>query len=484
MAFLLKEQLKERARSLVQIPEHFQPVIEEYFEGDNGEGEAMFTWTDEQQDEGVSITLNLAGNLTRLSIEMNKYNSDRSSLNETELKERAEQFLRSHYPDALQDLTYYQIKKLTDAYRFYYEQNVMDLPLAHAGCFIDVDPCGDIVEFKYYGLQPEPIIPKTLIAKEKLIEHVQNRLDFQLTITRLDSVIHNVTEDGLRLVYELEPFFMKYKADVLEPTLTIVHEEDDEEKETYVALPPLPHSVFQKDVSVEEIIGITEEMEVIREVDWGEETGIVWRDRLWKLDEGEENLSMDGFFKKQTEDTVKAFISKKTGKVRGFAWFKDRSGNLSLSREACYQKAIAFLQMIIPDYYQYLQLIVHDNEDEQDDTRMKEAFTFHVHNGHGIPIFLEIVTVTVNRQTGQIDYYSGPNFDFEQLREIPSEPAISKKEAHDIFLRSLDFELTWNKNYEDKEKNYTLVYQACDWHTRKSFRYIDAITGEIITEKD
>nr|WP_017754027.1 YcdB/YcdC domain-containing protein [Calidifontibacillus oryziterrae] len=477
---MLKEQLKERAQSLVQIPDHFQPVLEEYFEGENGEGEAMFTWTDDQHDEGISLTLDLDGNLTRLSIEMKKENAYSASLDETELRQRAEQFLLDHYPHALQHLTLYQTKKLTKTYRFYYEQLVMNLPLDDAGCFVDVDARGEIVEFKYNGLQPEPEVPKKLIAKEKLSEHVKNRLDFQLIITRLDSVIHNVTEDGLRLVYKIEPFFMKYKAGVLVPTLTIIHEEDEKEKEEFVTLPPLPETIVQNDLSSEEIIGISEEMEVIREVDWGEETGIVWRDQGWTLDEDVKDLSMDRLFKKHNEDTVKAFISKKTGKITRFMWIKDRTGDLSLSQKECYQIAIAFLQMIIPDYYQYLQLIVHDNGDEQNDTRI--AFNFHVHNGHGIPIFSEIVVVSVNRQTGQIDYYSGPSSDLEQLQHIPSEAAISKKEAYDIFSKHLDFKLIWDKNYE--ENNNILAYQACDRHTGKSFRYIDAITGEIITEKD
>ena len=85
----------------------------------------------------------------------------------------------------------------------------------------------------------------------------------------------------------------------------------------------------------------------------------------------EEDLSMNGFFTRHTEDTVKAFISKKTGKVRSFIWFKERSGDLQLSREECYQKAIDFLQRIDPNYYQYLQLIVLENEEEEDETRIK-----------------------------------------------------------------------------------------------------------------
>ncbi|MDN4491925.1 YcdB/YcdC domain-containing protein [Ureibacillus aquaedulcis] len=482
MVLLNKEQLKERARTLVHIPGHLQPVIEEYFEWGNGEGEAMFSWADEQQDEGISITLDLTGNLTSLSIEQDTIATDHHALTERELKEIAEHFLCSHYPDSLQSLTHYKTKKLTTkAFRFYYEQIVMDLPLPNAGCFIDIGPSGEIVNFKYFGLQPEPIIPEALIAKEKLIEHVSNRLDFQLTITNLNSSIHDVAEDGLRLLYDVE-LFMRYKAGVAEPTLTIIHEEDEDYPEKFVSLSPPPERI-QKEVSVEELIGITQQMEVIREADWGDEKGIVWREKDWKTEET--GLSMDSFLLRHNEDTVKAFISKETGKLRRFMWFKERGGDLSLSREECYQKAIDFLQMIIPNYDQYLQLAVQkDGDDGVDEPEMTEAFTFHIHNRHGVKVRLELVIVTVNRHSGQIDYYSGPSFDFEQLNSIPSEAVISQKEAHNIFLKSLDFELAWNKNIEDTHENYILAYEACERHKGTAIRYIDAITGAVITEKE
>lgn len=81
MACLLREELKKRAISMVQIPSHFQPLIEEYVERENGEGEAMFSWTNEEQDEGITINLDLSGNLTGLSIDNNDKNSDVMPLN-------------------------------------------------------------------------------------------------------------------------------------------------------------------------------------------------------------------------------------------------------------------------------------------------------------------------------------------------------------------------------------------------------------------
>ncbi|MFF2176017.1 YcdB/YcdC domain-containing protein [Lysinibacillus sp. NPDC058147] len=60
----------------------------------------------------------------------------------------AEQFLLSYYPSALEDLTFSKSKQLSRVDRFYFEQIVMDLPLEHAGCFIDVDALGNIVGFR------------------------------------------------------------------------------------------------------------------------------------------------------------------------------------------------------------------------------------------------------------------------------------------------------------------------------------------------
>ena len=171
------------------------------------------------------------------------------------------------------------------------------LPLVRAGCIVDIDPAGNVINFIYDGVKKPPHIPTPLISKEKLIEHVQNRLDFRLKIVNLYTAFHNVSEDGLCLVYDPEPYFMKYKADALQPTLMI--EREDDGLETYVSLPAPSNAIVRKDVPFEEIVGITEQMEVIREVDVGEETGIVWRDGNWKMDE--KDLSMDGFFIRQTE---------------------------------------------------------------------------------------------------------------------------------------------------------------------------------------
>ena len=469
-----KDKLKERALSIVPIPlpNHYKLIIEEY----SNDERVIFSWANEQQDESLTVELDWTGNLLYLSIDKNNSVSEADSLSIDEKRRCAEQFLLNHYHSALEDLTFSNAKELSRVDRFYFEQFVMDLPLEHAGCFIDVDAIGNIVGFRYNGVKISPKIPSSLISKEALMEYVRNALALQLVITKLSRDVYNVKKDGLQLVYQVNSF-LHFKADALEPTLTIIR--DENEPECYAALPPLPTNMIANEFTNEEIIGITDELEHIREVDMGPEIGIVWRKRDWKM--REQDLSMNSFFKMRSEDTVKAFISKKTGKIRSFGWMHERLGNLQLSQEACYQKAIDFLMKIIPDYFPYLQRII--REDEEEDEREKESFIFHAHNNQSISI-LDVIIVVVNRTTGQIDYFSGPNFDLLELSQIPIEPAISTEEAYRRFLENVDFQLVWDKNYDEEIESYQLVYRACDRHNRSPIRYIDATTGEIIVSNN
>ncbi len=473
---MLKEDLRVRALSMIQIPAHFQPILEERFEGENGQGEALFSWSDEGQDEGITVNLDLEGNLTGLSLDILAEPVNTVFLNTEERRERAEQFLSLHYPDALESLALCKIQELTRAIRFEFGQVVMGIPLDQSGCFMDVDSAGNIVNFKYYGVKETPGMPTTLISKEVLVEHVKSGLDFQLKITNLYTSMYDVAEDGIRLVYDPIQDCMDYKADVLKPTLMFDHDEDA--AQAYVSLTAPSKPIIRTLLSVEEVVGISERMEIIREVDMGEETGIVWRERDWEMTE--QDLSVDSFFKRQTEDTVKAFVSKDTGNVRAFAWFKERKGDLQLSHEVCYQKAIDFLQILIPDYCDYLQLIVREKEEEQ----TLESFIFHMHNGHGIPVQLNMVMVAVNSTTGQIDHYSGPSLSIEKLRQLPTEPAISKDEASEAFINQLDFELAWKKDYDSDTESHLLTYQACSRSSGTAIRYIDAMTGAVISAID
>ncbi|MGM9951715.1 MAG: PepSY domain-containing protein [Lysinibacillus sp.] len=468
---MVEEELEKLALSIVDIPQDFHKTIENYTEE-----EAYFSWTDEKEEEGITVKLDTGGHLTHLSIDVERGTGGNRTTLAVKVKQKiAEQFLLRHYPDALQHFTCHQVKELTSSTRFYYEQLVMNIPLERTGSYIDVNDNGEVVGFDYKGVKPTPSIPKQLISKEKLKEHVLEQLYFELVADKISKVVHDVEVDSLQLVYLPRPFFMKYKATEMEPTLTVVNEEEEPE----ITRPlPCTNPVESREYTKEELIGIPDTMDIIREVDWGDEVGIVWRERGWMPDE--DDLSFEAFFKERIEQTVKAFISKETGKVRSFMWFQERTGNLQLGHEACFERALHFLQMVIPEFLPYLQYIVPQNDKEERKNETKQFFWFKLHDGHGTPVHSEVINIAVNMNTGLIDQYSGPLIDIQQLHELPEAPSISAEQALEIFKEHLDFELVWDKDYIEDEEVYELVYKACDRFTRADIRAIDAITGEVI----
>ena len=95
-----------------------------------------------------------------------------------------------------------------------------------------------------------------------------------------------------------------------------------------------------------------------------------------------------------------------------------------------------------------------------------------------------MVTIAGNRNTGNIDHYSGPSFDIEIMSEVPAVPAISENEARKLFNDHLDFELAWKKDYDSETDPYILAYEACNRKTKTAIQYVDAMTGEIISSRD
>lgn len=461
------DKLKARALEIVNVPDDYSLLIEDFIE----EKEAIFIWVNEAEDYGITVKLNSEGNLTNLNIDK-KMNVD-EGVTGVQKRELAEQFLLHHYPEALEDFTYNFTRRMTHSDRFYYSQFVMDLPIENAGCYIDVNDAGEITAFSYDGVKPLPAIPENIIAAEALIEDVKSKLDFEVEIIHVSDLFLDVEEEGLRLVFDPVNGYEKYKAD--QPLPTYKYQREEDMKDAYECLPE-----YRKQpgaMSNKEIIGITSDMEIIREVDMGGEIGIVWRGRDW--DVPEQGVTMNDFFKRQTESTVKAFISKTSGKVIRFAWFYERRGTLDLSREECYEIAVRFLQSVIPEFYPFLQRIVRGDEDELSE---KETFVFRVDNGHDIPVQSEIIMVAVSTRTGLVDHFSGPTIEIGELKKLPTAPKISMEEAALIYLRNLDFQLAWE--YDHDEGAHSLIYTPCEKESRTPIRYIDGMTGRVIVEKE
>lgn len=469
---MVKDELKNRALTILEIPEQFSPVIEDYIENEKDKGEAFFTWSTEDEEENIDITLNGDGDLLSLTIDMKEMEEEQVEMTLEERRNRAEAFLLVHYPDALGTLSLFNEKKLKNgATRFYYEQIVFDLPLNLAGSYIDVSNEGKIVNFRYHGIKPVPNIPKELVVKEVLVEKLREQLSFKLQLVYFPEGVY---DKELRLVYGPTPSYLRFRAGELEPNLPM---DKDDNVEKYLPLAP-PKTKITQNRSIEEIVGVTSDMEIIREVDWGSEIGKVWRQRDWQ--EVHDDLSLNGYFDRRNEETVKAFFNKETGKVTKFMWFKERKGDLQLTREECLEQATEFLQMMIPDCHLYLDLLVQEFDKDEEDSNQREFFTFEVKSQGGYSVFLETIHIAVNCTTGEIEHYSGLSFDVGLLSKVPSKPSISKEEARRIYLAHLDFQLSWQIDYESDEEKQYLEYKACAKDSKKNIRYIDALTGELI----
>lgn len=473
----MKDELKRRAQEIVEIPSHFHLEIEDYSKNDRAE-EAFFSWTDRSNNDGILITLDQKGNLISLTYDLDEAYLEQEPRSLAEKKELAEQFFCDHYPNALELFTLVETKEMQHWTRFEYGQMMLELPLPQTGGFIDVSRSGVIVQFQYYGEKKLPHPPKTLRSKDELFEKMRQMNEFDLMITRLYKGIYECGNDELRLVYRVGNSFQTFQAD--DEKQEFVHEYDESE-EQYKAVPAVSFDGNHVIASIEDLIGITANMVKIREKEMDDEFGIVWRDA--EFADQEYDKSLNGFFMKQTEETVKARVDKENGRLKGFWWFKDRMGDLQLTREQCYEKALEFLQKIYPDLARFIEVRVCDSS-EEDEPNDHEAFHFRIHNGAGVLFETGYIIVSVNRTTGLIDMFSGLDLELTELMAVPSQPILSKSEAEERFFASLDFKLEWEVDYDSENEAFKLVYKPFHQGKKLCARYVDALSGELIFGKE
>lgn len=144
------EQLKEQARAIADVPEHYALEIEDFMQNEAKpeSGEAMFVWSDPETGEGILVTLGKNGDLIDLTVDREgEENTTVRLLPLSERQKRAEQFMTKHYPEALKLFHLTHTNEKRGAVQFTYEQKVMGLPLPHSGCDVKVNDSGDIVGF-------------------------------------------------------------------------------------------------------------------------------------------------------------------------------------------------------------------------------------------------------------------------------------------------------------------------------------------------
>ena len=229
--------------------------------------------------------------------------------------------------------------------------------------------------------------------------------------------------------------------------------------------------------TIEEIIGVTPSMELIRksEVDDGY-IGMVWRDETYKQPT---DKSMNQFVLDRFEHTVKATVNEVTGELRGFVWFKERTGNLSLSFDQCEVVAVKFLNTYFPSFVPYLQMKEQDASFNEEH-RAFFHFTLFV---QGLPLEGEFFMLSVNKTTGLVDMLMAPKLDAKVLEAFQAQPLLPVEQAKEV-LKEVDAVLEWDKRYEMEEPVEMLIYRFKSRESKLPVRYIHATTGELILGKE
>ncbi|KMK75143.1 YcdB/YcdC domain-containing protein [Alkalihalobacillus pseudalcaliphilus] len=469
----------QKAQSIIKIPDSYQLLIEEVPTVENVLDEACFIWMDEHEENGVIVKLDRQGHLLRVSNDIRTLST--VQLNEQELMERAQSLLLTHYPSALIELTFTSQKWREDRIRFEYERYAYDILLESCGVVIELARDGEMVSFVYNQMSSYPDKPSHIVDKEIVLEEISRSVVLKPVISPLYAILHHVDNDSLRLLYRFSKYPISIYADHSELSWWEESEDEGEEK--------LKNIVWSKkkrktDVTIEEIVGISlEEMEVIREVDHADGKGIVWRDKEWQP--VKEPKSFDTFFRNRSEETVKAIMDPKTDRLRSFVWFKEREGDLCLDKQRCLEKAIEFIELYAPEYTPYLLYKERDEELLSVDEETVATFLFSLHNGTEIPVELSEMLVSINRKNGQVEHYMSPTIDLDELLSLPRQPTISKEQAKEIWMEHLDVELKWRLDYgEDNQQSFKLVYEAYERKSGHRIQYIDALTGEMITQRD
>lgn len=455
--------LKSAALQYFKVPASFELTIEDV----NEEG-ATFFWNEENSDEGYYIELTKDGKLLSLSQPLCQKGEEINTIQQQRI---AEQFITSQYSEALNYFSLTKKKAQPDSTRFYYKQIVCGVPLQRPRCTVEISNQGQLLNFEYkpYKVQP-PKTPDNFAAKQPIVDELINA-EWQAQLQYLSSDYYTVPRSGLYVVYYST--FLYHSFDAATGADFSISDEDEVEEDTFIPLRQVEADV--PFTNIEDIIGLPPTMELIRQAEMDDGyVGFVWRDKTIPKTT---DKSMNQFITDRFEHTVKATVNKSTGELRGFVWFKERTGDLSLSFAQCEEVAVKFLHTYFPAFVPYLQMKVQEASFNE---VHRASFNFQLSLG-SLPLEGEYFMLTVNRTTGLVDMLMAPKIDVNILKQFQARPILPLAEAKKS-LEAVDVVLQWDTRYEQDEPIEMLVYR---YESRQlPIKYIDAVSGELILWKE
>ncbi|MGG4491124.1 YcdB/YcdC domain-containing protein [Metabacillus idriensis] len=465
-----KDILKKKARQICVIPSEYKLEIEDYSEDGT---RAVFAWKHPDEEEiGIWIELDGNGQLIDFTKDRSTEEMHHAILNQEDLIKLALQFTELHYPGVIRKFKEERVQKTDEKLRISYIQIELDLPLPFTGFYIDINEYGEIMHFHYDGTAEHIVIPECLQPEEKVRDEFLKDIKMNLMIVSLNEELYENGDNLPHLVYEPELRFYEVPADGKLKVLKEQSELEGPELEPVYKNLPKVESI----ASPEALTNLDADFIKIREQDLGDAIGFVYRKEGAEPDEADDSLMT--YFNKRNENTIKVKRDKETGKLLGFFSFYETSGNQLLSKDECERTAVQFLTAIYPDAHHYFMM---EQEIESDEERVLFQFDL-IH--HGISVRYGEARINVNRTTGKITHYLGPEVEPNLLKSVNPNPGISEEIAIERFSSVFHVEQQWTKEYKDQsESYYQLVYKPVYPKFEGNLSFIDAFDGEFRVQK-
>ncbi|WP_242240490.1 YcdB/YcdC domain-containing protein [Bacillus cereus group sp. BfR-BA-01309] len=486
---------KEKLAHIIDIPDDYRLVVDDQ-EGVDDPYHLLWWEHKEDEERTIQITLNRhTGNLIEFSIDDGNYfSSDKEALEENKAREIANAFLKKYTKEGYEFYTYETVKDDRRGWKeVHYMQEVNGYLLPNTGCVVRVHPSGNVVHFRYNGqkaIENKPLWPSEIVEENVVLENLKARQDMRLVFVDLtfSSCKYESGEEGTgyHLVYEPEPSHAFIKASTgkdlfgpdhykLPSSVAVEKPKKDSRQDDIFDLFDWDKESFTKVAETED--------------DYEIRMKFVPKEELQKQKEEKNPYLMNEVFKKHLpmlkyNNFVCIMIDKSTNGLTGFIKLTDdKEVKQILSREVCLQKALQFLEQVIPDVTQYLRLW--EEREEAEDGIERFIFSVYV---NGIPAECKQFMVNINTENGAVMHYSGESSNF--IKELPTyetTPKVTKEKALEIYRGAMQVHLEWFLENDVEETNYELLYkQTTDENYNESFecsrriRYIDAYTGEKI----
>ncbi|MGM2509316.1 YcdB/YcdC domain-containing protein [Bacillus cereus group sp. BceL035] len=482
---------KEQVAHIIEIPDDYRLVVDDQ---EGVDDPYHLLWWEHRADEErtIQITLNRhTGNLIDFRIEDEKaFSSGEETIEDNKAREIANTFLKKYTKEGSEFYTYVTVKDdWHGSKEVNYMQEVNGYPLPNTGCVVRVHSSGNVMNFHYKGqkeIEKKPLWPSKIVEENIVLENLKARKNMRLVfvdLTHSSCEYENGGEvKGYHLVYEPEPSRAFIDASTGKDLYGPEH----------YKLPPT--------VLVDKPLKSSQKKDVFDLFDWdkgkfikldekvdGDEVRIkfVLKEELQKEIEEKDSYLMDEFYKKHIpmlkyDEFVVITLDKETNQLLScLMWKGEQERKTTLSREQCLDKALQFLEHIIPNATKYVQLW--DNYEEEEGI---ERFSFSIYV-NDIYVERKYIMININAENGAVMHYSGESSKFiKELLTYETTPKVTKEKALEIYREAIQVKLEW---HDVEETVYQLLYKQTTDENYKEFfdgsreiRYIDAHTGDKI----